>query len=70
MEILFFMIIIILFGWWGSSVMDNKGRSQVGGFFLGVFLGILGILITYMISPSAEHQAKEYKKIKDLIDKD
>ena len=40
-EIMFFMGLIVLFGWIGSMVTDNKGM----GWLLGCLLGPIGILI-------------------------
>ena len=70
MEAFIFIVIILLMGLWASTVMSNKGRSPIGGFLLGAILGLLGVIIAYMFNASTEHQALEYKKMKDLIDKD
>lgn len=40
----------VAFGVGGRALMRSKGRSGVSGFLLGLFLGIIGIVVCAVIS--------------------
>ena len=42
----------------GASIMKNKGRSQALGWVLGIFLGLIGIIICAVISPNPDYMAQ------------
>jgi len=50
MEILIFLAIPVLCGWWAGSIMSRKGRSGGAGWALGIFLGPIGLLIAASMS--------------------
>lgn len=63
------IIVLSLLGWWGSNVMDKKGRSGLVGFLLGFLLGILGIVICFMHTNKNEdmyHYLDNLKRLEDL----
>ena len=41
--------IAIGFGFWGKSILENKGRSGASGFCLGFFLGFIGLIICALL---------------------
>ena len=45
--IIYFMLfaIIVAFGFLGKYIAELKGRNPMEGFLLGIFLGLLGVLI-------------------------
>lgn len=49
--LMFWLLFVALFGWWGSTIMRNKGRSPGAGFALGAILGLIGIVIAFSLSP-------------------
>jgi len=60
-EIMAFMVFLFLIlGLWlvcgaiTSNIASKKGRSSVGWFFIGLLLGLLGILIAALASPNQE----------------
>lgn len=44
---MYFFIVLLLLGLWGSIVMGKKNRSSFWGFVLGFLFGILGIIVCY-----------------------
>lgn len=48
----------VLFGLWGKSIMESKGRSGGAGLALGLGLGFVGIILCALMGPSAEYQAR------------
>ena len=48
---------MIVCGLLGLAVGDTKGRGSLG-FWLGLFLSVLGVAIVALMSPTAESQAK------------
>ena len=47
----------LVFGFVGIAIAANKGVSQTAGFFLGAFLGPIGLVIVALLSPAGEDQA-------------
>jgi hypothetical protein len=37
-------------------VMARKGRSSVAGFMMGLFLGIIGLIIAVLLTPADHHR--------------
>jgi uncharacterized membrane protein HdeD (DUF308 family) len=50
MELLIIIGVWIAFGAWGASVCKDRGREEGLGWCLGLFFGILGVIICYMLS--------------------
>ena len=61
--VLIFLLIWLAFGAVGAIILSNKGRSGAGGFALGICLGIIGLIIALVMSPSLEHKIKEQETI-------
>ena len=52
-----FLFIIILCGILCAAIAASKGRSAIGWFLIGVFLGLLGVIIIACLSNLKEEQA-------------
>jgi len=50
------VVLCLVFGWVGVAIASNKGVSSAAGFWLGFFLGPIGLVIVALLSPSAEGQ--------------
>ncbi len=61
--VIIFLLVWLAFGIVGAIILSNKGRSGVGGFALGIVLGIIGLIIALAMSPSLEHRIKEEEAI-------
>jgi hypothetical protein len=48
-----------LFGWIGVAIAQNKGVSSAAGFWLGAFLGPIGLVIVALLSPPREEQPQQ-----------
>ena len=48
----FGLILRILFGIWCKHLAANKGYSEVFGFIVGFFVGLLGVIV-YLVIPSS-----------------
>jgi hypothetical protein len=46
------LIVGALIGLWGMKVWRDKGGSAVVGFVLGFFLGLVGMIIVFLATPS------------------
>ena len=69
MEVLIiFLLIWFAFGFFGWRILVGKGRSGFGGFLLGMCLGIIGLFIALLMSPSREHKIAEARAIRDDLD--
>ena len=68
--ILIFLALWVGCGWWGSNIMKSKGRSPVGGFFLGFLLGIFGLIIALLMQPSLDHRIQEERAIQSALQGD
>ena len=56
-----YLLAAIGFGFGGRSIMRTKGRSGPAGFCLGFFLGLLGLLIAALLSPTPQHEAERMR---------
>lgn len=56
-----YLLAAIGFGFGGRSIMRTKGRSGSAGFCLGFFLGLLGLLIAALLSPTPHHEAERVR---------
>ncbi len=54
-------------GFGGRSIMLGKGRSGVAGFWLGFLMGLLGLLIAALQSPTPEHEARRLQQQMQLM---
>ena len=60
MELLAFQIVFMgIFGGVCAAIASSKGRSVIGWFFGGFFLGIIGIVIVAVLPNLAEQRRKE-----------
>lgn len=57
--ILVAFILPLVFGYFCSKILKNKGRSSGLGWLLGIFLGIIGLIIANILSPSSESLIQE-----------
>jgi hypothetical protein len=73
---LILIVIWILFTVWGYNAGANRKIGSTGGLFLGLFLGIIGVIII-LCSSRIEYQqpfytnetaADQLKKYKELLD--
>jgi len=62
--LLFLIGLTVACGFWAKSIMIGKGRSGSSGFWLGFFLGLVGVLIAALLSPTPEH---EFRKQQQMI---
>ena len=56
-----YLLAAIGFGFGGRSIMRSKGRSGSAGFWLGFFLGLLGLLIAALLSSTPQHEAERMR---------
>ena len=49
------------------AVMIGKGRSGASGFWLGFFLGLLGLLIAALQSPTPEHEFRKQQQLMSMM---
>lgn len=54
-------------GFWAKSIMIGKGRSGSSGFWLGFFLGLLGVLIAALLSPTPEHEFRKQQQMMSMM---
>jgi len=54
-------------GYWAKSIMVGKGRSGSSGFCLGFFLGLLGVLIAALLSPTPEHELRKQQQMMAMM---
>jgi len=47
----------------GAAILRSKGRSGLGGFALGFFLGPLGIIIALLIQRTAASMVEQTKQV-------
>jgi hypothetical protein len=52
----------VLCGFLGGAIGMQKGRGDEG-FLLGLFLGLIGVLVAIALKPSAGHEAKRQLEI-------
>ena len=70
------MIVIMVFliggtacGLIASSIMESKGLDKAKGFWIGLLLGVMGVVIVMSMSPSLEHQIREREAIEEALRK-
>ncbi len=54
-------------GYGGRAIMVGKGRSGASGFCLGFFLGLLGLLIAALLSPTPEHEMRKQQQLMSMM---
>lgn len=65
-----FLLIWFAFGFFGWRILVGKGRSGLGGLLLGLCLGIIGLFIALLMSPSREHKIAEARDIQRSLGDD
>jgi len=69
--------LLLLFPIWGYNAGSKRTVGPVGGLFLGLFLGLIGIIIVYCTNsvdeprpfyPPSQSAADELQKYKQLFD--
>jgi len=63
MEIIIFLIINTVLGALGAQIAKDRNRSAAGGFFLGLFLGLIGLAIIALMGKLPDEQ--ENKPLKE-----
>ncbi len=58
MEVLFTIVIYVVFGVICALIAQSKGRSGIGWFFIGFFAACIGIIIILVLPNLKEEQAK------------
>lgn len=53
------LVILIIFGIICACIASSKGRSEVGWFFIGFFLGLIGLILIACLSNLKEEAAKQ-----------
>ena len=53
------LVVWLVLGLIGASIMSSKGRSEVAGFALAALMGPIGLLIALLLEPSKEHRIAE-----------
>ena len=43
-------------------IMRSKGRSESNGFWIGFFLGLIGLIIVALLRPTREHEARKLRQ--------
>ena len=66
---LIFLLVWVAFGVIGAMIMANKGRSGVGGFLLGICLGIIGLIMALVMRPSLDHEVERRREIERRMGK-
>ena len=51
--IILWLLYHVILGAWASKVWERKGGSPTAGFFMGALLGIVGLIIAHVGTPSA-----------------
>ena len=67
--VLIFLLVWVAFGVIGAMIMSKKGRSGVGGFLLGICLGIIGLIVALVMSPSLDHEVERRREIERRMGK-
>lgn len=64
---LFTLIVFIGCAFGARAIMRSKGRSGTSGFFLGLFLGVIGVIIAAALSADPEHEAEKFRKQLEMM---
>ena len=64
MELLINVIILSCFGAITAIIANNKGRSAVGWFFIGFFLGLFGLILV-LVLPNLKQQSLRERRLRD-----
>jgi len=65
--LLFLVGVAVACGYGARSIMIGKGRSGANGFCLGFFLGLLGLLIAALLSPTPEHELRKQQQLMSMM---
>ena len=68
--VVYFLVILgimLACGFGGRALMRGKGRSGAAGFCLGFFLGVPGLLIAGLLSPTPEYEAYKIRRQMELL---
>ena len=65
--LLFLVGISVACGYGARSIMIGKGRSGANGFCLGFFLGLPGLLIAALLSPTPEHELRKQQQLMAMM---
>jgi len=61
--VIFLIGVAIACGYGARAIMVGKGRSGFSGFVLGFFLGLIGVLIAALLSPTPEHEFQKQQQM-------
>ena len=65
--VLLLVAVAIACGYGGRAIMVGKGRSGSNRFLLGFFLGLLGLLIAALLSPTPEHEFQKQQQMMSMM---
>ncbi len=54
-----YLIVALSFGFLNGLILGYKGRNIVGGFMLGFFFPVIGIIISLLLSPTQAVQEEK-----------
>jgi hypothetical protein len=65
----FLLTLVVFIGcaFGARAIMRSKGRSGTSGFFLGLFLGAIGVIIAAALSADPEHEAEKLRRQLELM---
>ncbi len=63
------LVVELLIAFWAMKVATGKGRSGALGFCLGFFLGLIGVVIAYVMGPSAEVQLQRMEQQAEVMER-
>lgn len=69
MEIIIYLAICLLMGFWCYKIAEKNGRGKGFAGFMGFIFGLWAVIVYYLIGDTIEKKIEKARKLVDAVNK-